>query len=117
MTTETTLHRHPIRGLLWGLVFGLGVTGLLIVFSVVPLSISNLVSYTVAITVASVLWGLVGPPKKPKGAAPGKHAAPAAAAAPPPAAPMAAENSGDASMDGASMSAEEMDDDGEGTAG
>ena len=53
MTSQTTLHRRPIRGFLWGLMFGLGVSGLLIVFSIVPLSISNLIIYTLAVTAAA----------------------------------------------------------------
>jgi len=86
MTSQTTLHRHPIRGFIWGLVFGLGVTGLLIVFSIVPLSISNLILYTAVITVVGVLWGLFAPPKKPKGPAPAGYAPAAAAPESPPAA-------------------------------
>lgn len=70
MTSQTTLHRHPIRGFIWGLVFGLGVAGLLIVFSIVPLSIPNLIIYPVVIAVAGTLWGLFAPPKKPKGPEP-----------------------------------------------
>ena len=77
MTSQTTLHRRPIRGFLWGLMFGLGVSGLLTVFSIVPLSISNLITYTVAVTAVSTLWGLFAPPKKPKGTAPAGSPAPA----------------------------------------
>jgi hypothetical protein len=87
MTSQTTLHRHPIRGVIWGLVLGLGVTGLLMVFSIIELSILNLIIYTAAVTVAGLLWGLFAPPKKPKGTAPAGYAAPSAptaASTPPP---------------------------------
>jgi len=70
MTSHTTLHRHPIRGFIWGLVFGLGVTGLLMVFSIVELSIPNLIIYTAVGAVVGLLWGLFAPAKKPKGAPP-----------------------------------------------
>ncbi|HSM02196.1 MAG TPA: hypothetical protein VK960_07170 [Acidimicrobiia bacterium] len=70
MTSETTLHRHPIRGLMWGLVFGVGLTGLLISFSLVPLSISNLIIYPAIVAVVSTVWGSFAPPKKPKGPRP-----------------------------------------------
>lgn len=70
MTSQTTMHRHPIRGFLWGLVFGLGVTGLLMVFSIIELSIPNLIIYTAVVAVLGILWGLFAPPKKPKGPAP-----------------------------------------------
>lgn len=124
MTSQTTLHRHPIRGVIWGLVFGLGVTGLLMVFSIIELSIMNLIIYTAAVTVAGLLWGLFAPPKKPKGTAPARYAAPAAPAAastPPPAAastePMArmgdadSDDMGDDDMADSDMADSDMDDD------
>ncbi len=67
---ETVLHRHPVRGALWGLVFGIGVSLLLMVFSIVPLSIPNLIIYTAIVLVLSVLWSFFAPAKKPAGAAP-----------------------------------------------
>lgn len=83
MTSQTTLHRRPIRGFIWGLVLGLGVTGLLMVFSIIELSIPNLIIYTAVVAVLGVLWGLFAPPKKPKGPAPRR----ADFAAPPTSAP------------------------------
>ena len=99
MTSQTTLHRHPIRGLIWGLVFGLGVSGLLIFFSIVPLSISNVILYTVVGTVVGILWSLFAPPKKPKGAAPAQSTPPAAAPASPPVQPMTTDDVGDSPME------------------
>jgi predicted lipid-binding transport protein (Tim44 family) len=67
---EQTLKRHPIRGFVWGLIAGLGVGLLLTVLSVIALSISTLVVYATATAVLGAVWGLIGPPKKPRGAAP-----------------------------------------------
>lgn len=72
---ETTLRRHPIRGFVWGIVAGLGVGLLLMVLSVVPLSIPTLGVYTAAAAVLGVVWGAIGPPKQPKGAAPRRDTA------------------------------------------
>lgn len=67
---EQTLKRHPIRGFVWGLITGLGVGLLLMVLSVIALSIPTLVVYTAVAAVLGAVWGLIGPPKKPRGAAP-----------------------------------------------
>ena len=75
---KTTLSRHPIRGAIWGLLFGAGLGLLLMVLSIVPLSIPTLIIYTAAATVVGLLWGMFAPAKRPKGAAP---------SAPPPSAP------------------------------
>ncbi|HEX9978919.1 MAG TPA: hypothetical protein VGB41_09850 [Acidimicrobiia bacterium] len=66
---ETILKRHPIRGAIWGLLFGAGLGLLLMVLSIVPLSIPTLIIYTAAATVVGILWGLFAPAKRPKGAA------------------------------------------------
>jgi len=76
---ETVLHRHPVRGALWGLVFGVGVTLLLMVFSIVPLSIPNLIISTAIIVAVSIAWSLFAPAKKPVGPPPADHAPPTAA--------------------------------------
>jgi hypothetical protein len=67
---ETTLKRHPVRGFVWGIVAGLGIGLLLMVLSIVPLSIPTLVVYTAAAAVSGLVWGIIGPPRKPKGDAP-----------------------------------------------
>lgn len=76
---ETTLKRHPIRGFIWGLITGVGVGLLLMVFSIVPLSIPTLIIYTAVSAVLGALWGMFAPPKKPKGARPDTLPPPAAA--------------------------------------
>jgi hypothetical protein len=112
MTSQPTLHRRPIRGFIWGLVFGLGTTGLLMTFALIPLNITNLILYPVVIAVAGTLWGLFGPAKKPKGPAPAGYTPPAAA----PEAPAVADETPEteASMDDAEAgddNDESMDDD------
>jgi hypothetical protein len=87
MTTQT-LKRHPIRGFIWGLVFGLGAGLLLMVLSIVPLSIPTLAIYTGAAAVLGLVWGMVGPAKQPKGPAPVSATSPQ-----PPAEPMVGEPS------------------------
>ena len=68
--TDTTLHRHPVRGLIWGVLAGLGAGLLLMVLSIVPLSIPTLVFITVGMAVFGVVWGSVAPARKPKGPKP-----------------------------------------------
>lgn len=63
MTQQPTLRRHPIRGFLWGLMAGLGVTLLLMVLSIIPLSIPTLSIGAGTAAVLGALWGSFGPPK------------------------------------------------------
>ncbi len=73
---ETTTKRHPIRAAFWGLVLGLGVFILLtLVYPVIALeSVSSVAKQGVIVIVIvmalSVVWGLYGPAKKPKGRPP-----------------------------------------------
>lgn len=69
-TPEPVLHRHPIRGAIWGLVMGFGVILLLMVVRIVPVTIPMAIVYAVVGGVVGVLWGVFGPPKRPKGPAP-----------------------------------------------
>lgn len=82
MNGDTVLHRHPIRGALWGMMMGFGGILLLMVLSIVRLDIPTAIIYTVAGAAFGLLWGLFAPPKKPKGPAPVRGAAPAAPATP-----------------------------------
>lgn len=83
MNSDTVLHRHPIRGALWGLLMGFGGILLLMVLSIVRLDIPTAIIYTVAGAAFGILWGLFAPAKKPKGPAPVRGgAAPAAPATP-----------------------------------
>ena len=68
---ETTVKRHPIRAALWGFILGLGVViYLTLVFPVIALESVNSVAtqaVIVIVMIVSIVWGLYGPAKKPKG--------------------------------------------------
>lgn len=74
--TQTQLTRHPFRAALWGLILGLGVfVYLTFVWPVIGLDDVNTVALKGALVVGavmalSILWGLFGPARKPRGAAP-----------------------------------------------
>ncbi len=73
---ETQLQRHPVRAAIWGLILGLGITVYLtFVWPVIGFDDVKAVAIKWALVVGGVmllaiLWGLFGPAKKPKGAAP-----------------------------------------------
>jgi hypothetical protein len=73
---ETQLKRHPFRAAFWGLILGLGVAVYItFVWSVIGLdSITAVVVKWILVVggvmILSILWGLFGPAKKPKGPAP-----------------------------------------------
>ena len=73
---QTQLKRHPVRAALWGLILGLGVfVYLTFVWPVIGLDDVKTVAVKGAVVVGgvmllSILWGLFGPAKKPKGAPP-----------------------------------------------
>jgi len=74
--SQTKLQRHPVRGAFWGLILGLGIAVYLtLVWPVIGLDDYQAVAVKWALVVGgvmllSILWGLFGPAKKPKGAAP-----------------------------------------------
>jgi hypothetical protein len=90
---QTQLKRHPWRAAIWGLILGLGVfVYLTFVWPVIGLDGVSTVALKGALLVGGVmllaiLWGLFGPARKPKGAAPAfadaAPPAPHADAAPP----------------------------------
>jgi hypothetical protein len=87
---QTQLKRHPWRAAIWGLILGLGVfVYLTFVWPVIGLDDASAVALKGALVVGGVmllaiLWGLFGPARKPKGAAPAfADAAPPAAHADP----------------------------------
>ena len=70
MIAESVVIRHPIRGLLWGLVFGIGLAFAL-VFSTIIVFARQPVVITIAIgTLAGLLWSVLGPPRTPKSPSP-----------------------------------------------
>lgn len=60
--------RHPIRGFFAGLLLGLAIGQLLVVFKVVPLSTITPWIVVVVITILGVVWALYGPTRARKGA-------------------------------------------------
>jgi hypothetical protein len=92
---QTQLKRHPGRAAFWGLILGLGVfVYLTFVWPVIGLDDVSAVALKGALVVGGVmllaiLWGLFGPAKKPKGAAPADSAPPAPYADSAPPAPYA----------------------------
>jgi len=95
--TETRLQRKPGMAALWGFLIGLGIVIYLIfVFPVIGLDSLANVALKAALIVAavmalSVLWGLFGPARKPKGPAPAEQPPPAPVNETPPPAPDAEE--------------------------
>jgi hypothetical protein len=89
--TQTQLQRHPIRGAVWGLILGLGIAiALTFVWPVIGLDDIAMVAVKWALIVGgvmllSILWGLFGPARKPKGPEPAPaYQAPSAWEEPPP---------------------------------
>jgi hypothetical protein len=70
VTPELVVVRHPVRGLLWGVVFGVGLAFML-VFSTIIVFERAPVAITITVgTLAGLLWSLVGPPRTTRSAAP-----------------------------------------------
>jgi hypothetical protein len=68
-TTTAVSYRkaHPIRGILWGLLMGLGATVVAILLKVIPLDLVWAVVVLAGGIVLGALWSTLGPAKKPKG--------------------------------------------------
>jgi hypothetical protein len=64
---------HPVRGVLWGLLLGLGLAGLLVSLKVVSL---GLVTLIVLVLVGIVLWSTFGPARPASGLPPEQHPRP-----------------------------------------
>lgn len=83
MTTSGEVKRRPIRGALWGLLLGIGVTALLIMYSVIAVGTLTPWVVLLAFIVLGVLWGLFGPAKRTRDLPPSRvHAVPTATTAP-----------------------------------
>lgn len=64
-TAELAKTTHPIRGVLWGIVFGLGLVIVTIVTKVISLSLVPAVVVLVIGIALGTLWSLFGPAKAP----------------------------------------------------
>ncbi len=74
---ETVKQTHLLRGILWGIPFGLGLAIVLLVTKVIPLTPGWVLGVFVGGVVIGALWSILGPAKSPKGPPP-------AAPSPPP---------------------------------
>ncbi|MGH9134196.1 MAG: hypothetical protein ACRDZZ_09690, partial [Ilumatobacteraceae bacterium] len=76
---------HPIRGILWGLLLGIGAAAMAILLKIIPLELLWAIIVVAAGVVIGILWSTLGPAKKPKTPPPyvvAGRAAPGAATAP-----------------------------------
>jgi hypothetical protein len=66
----TTKQIHPVRGALWGLLFGVGLAGVLVLTTLITLELVTVLGVVVVGVVAGIAWGSLGPARPPKGPAP-----------------------------------------------
>jgi hypothetical protein len=59
---------HPVRGILWGLMMGVGLSIVLVLTKVIPLALAPLLIVLLLGTAAGTLWSIFGPAKRPKDA-------------------------------------------------
>jgi hypothetical protein len=69
-TKQAVIRRHPIRGILWGIVMGIGLTVVLVVTKVIELDLTMMILVTAIAIVAGVLWSTLAPAKAPEGVPP-----------------------------------------------
>ena len=67
---EAVVRRHPIRGFLWGLLMGIGLTLVLVLTKVIGLDLTMMIVVTAIAVLVGVLWSTVAPAKPPKGPPP-----------------------------------------------
>jgi len=63
---ELVVVRHPIRGLLWGLVFGVGLAFVLVFSTIIVFARTPVVITITVGTLAGLLWSVLGPPRTTK---------------------------------------------------
>ena len=64
------LRRHPIRGILWSLLMGIGLVVVLVVTKVISLDLTMMIVVMAIALFVGVLWSTVGPARAPKGPPP-----------------------------------------------
>jgi hypothetical protein len=64
------LRRHPIRGMLWGLMMGVGLALVLVITKVIDLNLTMLIVVVAIAILAGLLWSTIGPAKEPTGPPP-----------------------------------------------
>jgi hypothetical protein len=73
-TAEAFRKPHPIRGILWGLVMGIGAAALAILLKIIPFDLLWALIVLGAGILLGILWSTLGPAKKPKGEPPWRRA-------------------------------------------
>jgi Na+/citrate or Na+/malate symporter len=68
---------HPVRGILWGLMMGLGLAVVLVLTKVIPLALAPMLIVLLLGTVVGALWSIFGPAKHAKDAPAESSAVPA----------------------------------------
>ena len=63
---ETVIVRHPFRGLLWGLLCGIGLAFVLVFSTLMEFGRTEITVAILIGVVFGVLWGLLGPARSPK---------------------------------------------------
>ncbi|HUP75782.1 MAG TPA: hypothetical protein VM282_22295 [Acidimicrobiales bacterium] len=83
--TQPTVRYHPIRGAVYGLLFGLGLALVLMVFKVLALSVPIMIVLGLVFSVLGGVWGRFAPPRGAKTPPPEPPPSPMAPPQPPPA--------------------------------
>ena len=73
-TAEAFRKPHPIRGILWGLIMGIGASALAILLKIIPFELVWALIVLGGGILLGILWSTLGPAKKPKGDPPWRPA-------------------------------------------
>ena len=63
---ELAKNVHPVRGVLWGIPFGLGLTLILVTLGLIDLDLIQMVITVIVGIGLGTAWSIFGPAKKPK---------------------------------------------------
>ncbi len=73
-TAEAFRKPHPIRGILWGLIMGIGAAAIAILLKIIPFELVWALIVLGGGILLGILWSTLGPAKKPKGEPPWRPA-------------------------------------------
>jgi hypothetical protein len=73
-TAEAFRKPHPIRGILWGLIMGIGAAAIAILLKIIPFDLVWALVVLGGGILLGILWSTLGPAKKPKGEPPWRPA-------------------------------------------
>jgi hypothetical protein len=65
--TDLVKTTHPLRGVLWGVLFGLGLMLVLIATNVIRLDLIQMLITLILGIALGMAWSIFGPARKPKG--------------------------------------------------